>query len=77
MQHPLIIIGKQVASMVTSPDGDGDLDSAERVDLVEPESGVCNGDDAFDSPIAVASGGGCCGAVPASEALPAGGSGTL
>jgi hypothetical protein len=48
---------------------DGDLEAADRVDLVLPESGVCNGAGAFDAPAAVAadSTGGCCGAPAARE----------
>ena len=41
---------------------DGDLEAADRVDLVLPETGVCNGAGRFDEPEAAASGGGCCGA---------------
>ncbi|MDT0203914.1 FAD-dependent oxidoreductase [Nocardioides sp. AE5] len=44
----------------------GDLEAAGRVELVLPDTGVCNGAGAFDAPDAVASAGGCCGA-PASE----------
>ncbi|NYG57829.1 hypothetical protein BJ980_000752 [Nocardioides daedukensis] len=40
----------------------GDLDSAGRVELQLPDTGVCNGAGAFDAPDAVASTGGCCGA---------------
>jgi hypothetical protein len=47
---------------------DGDLEAADRVDLVLPETGVCNGAGAFDDPTAAADGagaaGGCCGAAP-------------
>jgi hypothetical protein len=51
---------EQVRSVVAALDGD--LEAAERVDLVLPETGVCNGAGAFDDPDAVASaGGGCCG----------------
>ncbi|MFC7725481.1 NAD(P)-binding protein [Nocardioides sp. GCM10028917] len=49
----------------------GDLEAADRVDLVLPETGVCNGAGAFDDPDAVAlsgAGGGCCGPAPAAEA---------
>ncbi|GEP38442.1 flavoprotein [Nocardioides psychrotolerans] len=41
---------------------DGDLDAADRVELVLPETGVCHGAGAFDDPSAVAAPGGCCGA---------------
>jgi len=47
---------------------DGDLDAAERVELVLPETGVCNGAGAFDDPDSLVSvGGGCCGAPAAAE----------
>ena len=46
---------------------DGDLEAAARVELVLPETGVCNGAGTFDDPDALASGGGCCGAPAASE----------
>ena len=50
----------------------GDFEAADRVDLVLPETGVCNGAGAFDDPEAVAvGGGGCCGA-PAASRAPAG-----
>ena len=46
----------------------GDLEAAARVELVLPETGVCNGSGAFDAPDAVSVGGsGCCGAPAASE----------
>ena len=52
---------EQVRSVVAALDGD--LEAADRVDLVLPESGVCNGAGAFDAPAAVAgdTSGGCCG----------------
>lgn len=53
---------EQVRSVVAALDGD--LEAADRVDLVLPETGVCNGAGAFDDPDAVAMsgvGGGCCG----------------
>ena len=56
---------EQVRSVVAALDGD--LDAAGRVELVLPETGVCNGAGAFDDPDAVAAGGGCCGAPAASE----------
>ena len=41
---------------------DGDLEAAGRVELVLPDTGVCNGAGAFDDPEALAvPGGGCCG----------------
>ncbi len=40
----------------------GDVEAADRVDLVLPETGVCNGAGAFDDPDAIAASGGCCGA---------------
>ena len=55
---------EQVRSVVAALDGD--LEAAGRVDLVLPETGVCNGAGAFDDPDAVAVGGGCC-ATPAAE----------
>ena len=56
---------EQVRSVVAALDGD--LDSAGRVELVLPETGVCNGAGAFDEPDVVGLGGGCCGAAVASE----------
>ena len=55
---------EQVRSVVAALDGD--LAAAGRVELVLPETGVCNGAGVFDDPDA-ASGGGCCGAPAASE----------
>ncbi len=49
---------EQVRSVVAAIDGD--LEAADRVDLVLPETGVCNGAAAFDAPDAVATSG-CCG----------------
>ncbi|MDR7253248.1 NADPH-dependent 2,4-dienoyl-CoA reductase/sulfur reductase-like enzyme [Nocardioides sp. BE266] len=60
---------EQVRSVVAALDGD--LEAADRVDLVLPETGVCNGAGAFDDPDAVAlsgAGGGCCGPAPAAAA---------
>ena len=57
---------EQVRSVVAALDGD--LEAAGRVELVLPETGVCNGAGAFDDPDALAdvgAGGGCCG--PTSE----------
>ncbi len=56
---------EQVRSVVAALDGD--LEAADRVDLVLPESGVCNGAGAFDDPDAIAVGGGCCGPAVAAE----------
>jgi NAD(P)-binding Rossmann-like domain len=60
---------EQVRSVVAALDGD--LEAAGRVELVLPETGVCNGAGAFDDPDAVAvlsgSGGGCCGPAAASD----------
>ncbi|MGF9754828.1 NAD(P)-binding domain-containing protein [Microvirga sp. 0TCS3.31] len=60
---------EQVRSVVAALDGD--FEAADRVELVLPETGVCNGAGAFDDPDAVAalsgSGGGCCGPAVASE----------
>jgi Pyridine nucleotide-disulphide oxidoreductase len=53
---------EQVRSVVAALDGD--LEAAGRVELVLPETGVCNGAGAFDDPDALAvtgAGGGCCG----------------
>ena len=59
---------EQVRSVVAALDGD--LEAAERVDLVLPETGVCNGSGTFDDDT---SAGGCCGApaltAPASPQL--------
>lgn len=52
---------------------DGDLEAAGRVELVLPETGVCNGAGAFDDPDAVAldgvGGGGCCGPAASEPTL--------
>jgi thioredoxin reductase len=56
---------EQVRSVVAALDGD--LAAAGRVDLVLPETGVCNGAGAFDDPDAAAAGEGCCGAPAVSE----------
>ncbi|SEQ99487.1 Pyridine nucleotide-disulphide oxidoreductase [Lentzea xinjiangensis] len=40
----------------------GDHESAERVELVLPETGVCGGAGVFDAPAEQKNGGGCCGA---------------
>ena len=51
---------EQVRSVVAAIDGD--LEAADRVDLVLPETGVCNGAGPFDEPDAAGRGaGGCCG----------------
>ncbi len=53
---------EQVRSVLAALDGD--LEAADRVDLVLPETGVCNGAGAFDAPDALVLagvGGGCCG----------------
>ena len=47
---------EQVRSVVAALDGD--LEAADRVELVLPETGVCNGAGAFDDPDAVAAGAG-------------------
>ena len=57
---------EQVRSVVAALAGDHE--AADRVDLVLPETGVCNGAGTFDDPDAVALagvGGGCCGPAPA------------
>ncbi|GAB2775560.1 NAD(P)-binding domain-containing protein [Nocardioides salsibiostraticola] len=51
---------EQVRSVVAALAGD--LEAARRVELVLPETGVCNGAGAFDAPDAVATSAGCCGA---------------
>jgi NADPH-dependent 2,4-dienoyl-CoA reductase/sulfur reductase-like enzyme len=60
---------EQVRSVVAAVAGD--LEAAGRVELVLPETGVCNGAGAFDDPEALGlgavGGGGCCGAPAASE----------
>jgi len=56
---------EQVRSVVAALDGDHE--AAGRVELVLPETGVCDGAGAFDAPDAVSVGGGCCGAPAASE----------
>ena len=56
---------EQVRSVVAALHGD--LEAAGRVELVLPETGVCNGAGAFDDPDAIASGGGCCGSPAVSE----------
>jgi hypothetical protein len=57
---------EQVRSVLAALDGD--LEAAGRVDLVLPESGVCNGAGAFDQPgDAASAGGGCCGTPAAVE----------
>lgn len=56
---------EQVRSVVAALDGD--LEAADRVDLVLPETGVCNGAGTFDDPDALAVGGGCCRAPAAAE----------
>lgn len=59
---------EQVRSVVAALAGD--LEAADRVDLVLPDSGVCNGAGAFDDPDAVAAGGGgCCGPAAAEPEL--------
>jgi cation diffusion facilitator CzcD-associated flavoprotein CzcO len=59
---------EQVRSVVAALAGD--LEAAERVDLVLPETGVCNGAGAYDDAHALgleSLDGGCCGAPEASE----------
>jgi hypothetical protein len=56
---------EQVRSVVAALDGD--LEAAGRVELVMPETGVCNGAGTFDDPNAIGSTGGCCGAPAAAE----------
>jgi cation diffusion facilitator CzcD-associated flavoprotein CzcO len=57
---------EQVRSVIAALDGD--LESAARVDLVLPETGVCNGAGAFDDPDDISSvGGSCCGTPAAVE----------
>ena len=65
---------EQVRSVVAALDGD--LEAAGRVELVLPETGVCNGAGAFDAPDAV-DGSGCCGAPasPEPQLVTLGGSG--
>lgn len=54
---------EQVRSVVAALDGD--LAAAEQVELVLPETGVCNGAAAFDLPDGDVADGGCCGPVQA------------
>ncbi len=57
---------EQVRSVVAAIAGD--FEAADRVELVLPETGVCNGAGTFDDPDAVASpGGGCCGSPDATR----------
>ena len=58
---------EQVRSVVAALDGD--LEAAGRVELVLPETGVCNGAGAFDDPDAVTVGGGCCGSAAEPELI--------
>jgi hypothetical protein len=58
---------EQVRSVVAALDGD--LEAAAQVELVLPETGVCNGAGAFDDPVAESLGGGCCGAPTVAIAL--------
>lgn len=63
---------EQVRSVVAALDGD--LVAAERVDLVLPETGVCNGAGAFDdtealADLGAAGGAGCCGPAAAEPQL--------
>ncbi|MBC2905518.1 NAD(P)-binding domain-containing protein [Streptomyces cupreus] len=53
---------EQVRSVVAAIAGD--LDSADRVELTLPETGVCGGAGLFDAPEADQSGGGCCAPAP-------------
>jgi hypothetical protein len=59
---------EQVRSVVAALAGD--LEAADRVELVLPETGVCNGAGTFDDPDALGAatvGGSCCGAPAAAE----------
>ncbi|QBX54416.1 FAD-binding protein [Nocardioides seonyuensis] len=61
---------EQVRSVMAALDGD--LEAAGRVELVLPETGVCNGAGAFDDADALAvvgAGGGCCGTTTAEPEL--------
>ena len=62
---------EQIRSVVAALDGD--LVAADRVDLVLPDTGVCNGAGAFDDPDALAdldaASGGCCGPAAAEPQL--------
>ncbi len=53
---------EQVRSVVAALDGD--LEAADRVELVLPETGVCNGAGRFDEPASAGTSGGCCGGGP-------------
>ena len=50
---------EQVRSVVAAIDGD--LEAADRVELVLPETGVCGGSGLFDGTPASSAAGGCCG----------------
>ncbi|MFJ5831667.1 NAD(P)-binding domain-containing protein [Streptomyces sp. NPDC093089] len=52
---------EQVRSVVAALAGD--RESAERVELVLPETGVCGGAGLFDEPVEAETGGGCCASV--------------
>ncbi|NPC42863.1 NAD(P)-binding domain-containing protein [Nocardioides sp. zg-1230] len=54
---------EQVRSVVAAIDGD--LEAADRVELVLPETGVCGGSGLFDGAPAASEAGGCCGTAPA------------
>ena len=58
---------EQVRSVMAALDGD--LEAAGRVELVLPETGVCNGAGAFDAPDAAAANGGCCAPAAAEPQL--------
>jgi thioredoxin reductase len=61
---------EQVRSVVAAIDGD--LEAADQVELVLPETGVCNGAGAFDDEarsLGLASTGGCCGAPAEPELI--------
>jgi len=54
---------RSVAAMLA-----GDLEAAERVELVLPDTGVCGGTGLYDEPVA-ADGSGCCGSAAGTSAL--------
>jgi thioredoxin reductase len=58
---------EQVRSVVAALAGD--LDSADRVELTLPETGVCGGAGLFDAPETGQKGSGCCGPTPALEPI--------
>ncbi|WP_328466035.1 FAD-dependent oxidoreductase [Streptomyces sp. NBC_00448] len=63
---------EQVRSVVAALAGD--LESADRVELTLPETGVCGGAGLFDDPAAEQGGGGCCAPAPVAQLVQIGAS---